>query len=56
MKRVDRFVSTVAALLEAAERHRDVAAEIVIDTHRSNPHGCCNAVCGVDIVAPHNDR
>ena len=46
---VHGFVAPVAALFKAAERHGDVAAKIVIDAHRPDPHGRRNFVRCIEV-------
>ena len=52
VERVQRLVAAVAALLEAAERHRDVVLVVLVHVHGAGAQRARDAVRAVDVVAP----
>src|SRR5207248_596976 len=51
VERVQRLVAAVAALLVAAERHRDVVLVVLVDVHGARAQRPCHAMGAVDVVA-----
>jgi hypothetical protein len=46
------LIAPVATLLETTERHCDIAAEVIVDSHRTNAPRSGNLVRRIDVVAP----
>src|SRR6185295_3653707 len=50
---MQRFVATVARLLEAAERYCDVVGVVAIHIYRASAQSTSDAMCRRDIARPH---